>query len=113
MLRDDERRALYESILDDPEASHADRLRADERLQELDLPQRVNAGEAQARLSPEQQERALIAFGMPAAIAVAKGPQFIHRRRSRTTCGKCSPWRWRSTSASKRFSLSAREQFSA
>lgn len=78
-MRDNERRALYESILDDPAASHGDRLRADERLAELDQRQRASTGEVQAPLSPEQQMAELESWAAAAAaaIAVARGPQFI------------------------------------
>ena len=79
------------AITDDPEEPADVRLRAIDRvlrveerrarLLGLDAPQRAELGVRPLtpieRLTPEQEAEELAAFGMPAALAVARGPEFI------------------------------------
>ena len=73
MRADGERRALLLSILDDPGASHSDRLRADELLADLELHEARSGGSE--HLSPEQvrEEFASLALAVPGMLAVAAG----------------------------------------
>jgi DsbC/DsbD-like thiol-disulfide interchange protein len=68
------RRALLEAILSDPWSSHTDRLRADERLAELETQEVRHVPSDRLQPGTPEYWRELEAFGMPAAIAVALGP---------------------------------------
>jgi hypothetical protein len=78
------------SVMDDQAQAADTRLRAVDRiiriedrrarLLGLDAPQRAVLGlrplEPTEQLTPEQEAEELAAFGMPAAIAIARGPEF-------------------------------------
>ena len=66
-----------EAILDDPLATHADRLRADERLAELERAEA--SATVTERLTPEQvaEELESLAAAVPAMLAVARGPESV------------------------------------
>jgi hypothetical protein len=68
----EERRALFEAILADPAASHNSRLKADERLAELELSQQRRA--SVETLTPEQAlaEIESLAGAMPGILSCAR-----------------------------------------
>ena len=70
----DDLRSTLEAIAfgADSRISPSDRIRAIEQLGQLPVPQA-----SVERLNPEQVEAELEAFGMPAAIAVARGPDAV------------------------------------
>lgn len=74
--RSEERRALYEAILADPHASHGERLKADERLAELEREDRTFHVD---ELSPDQlrEELESLASAIPGMLTVAEGPEAV------------------------------------
>jgi hypothetical protein len=71
--RNAERRALYESILSDPSATHTERLRADERLSELDRVTLAGVETVEHLTAEESLELAeSLAAAMPGFVACAR-----------------------------------------
>lgn len=72
-----ERRALYESILEDERASHAERLKADELLAGLEQDERRAAKAEQLTEAEVMTELASLAEAAPTWLAIARGPDLV------------------------------------
>lgn len=67
---------LFEAILADPDASHADRLRADERLSDLEREEHRAVAAQVAQLAPEDVEAELrrLAHACEGGLVLMRGP---------------------------------------
>lgn len=67
-----ERRLMLEAIIDDPAASHSDRLRADEQLRELEIYEQRTSAAEHLTASQALAEAESLAQAMPGIVALAR-----------------------------------------